>query len=350
VLSQLYKLFYGRWAAAPASSTPGYTLWIFLPGDMPFFFEIFRAVFGEKKTEHLVETIVVPDQVPPGLARRFDEFASAWSHGPIRMVEFQPLDRLLVRSMNNPHTINWLQLVRAVNATTTTHGLWHDADLFVLEREFFDAHYRQCAGDDLACVGLRPVWDPWYAQKGLTHVAATWEMMFNVAWIRSFLPWMHRGHDGMLLGERHTFDSTLLPQGLTPPEKVALRGEAPDFVHFNYVICTYRHFQNAKGPFEDEYFRILLIRLLINAFDTGDWKYDAPSIAELTRGITDPSNRVTFLRPETASHYDEFRTKLRRLVESPLLTPAQASRIVEGVEPFDRAFGEVAGTVAAAGH
>lgn len=255
------------------------------------------------------------------------------------MVEFRPLDRLLVRAMNNPHTICWLQLVNAVNATRTTHALWHDADLFVLDPLFFDAHYEECAGGGLACLGLGPVWDPWYAQRGLSHIAATWEMMCDVAWLREFRPWQQRGHDGTFRGEKHMFDITLLPQALTPPEKVGRRGEAPDFIHFNYVICTYRNFQNSQGSFEDDYFRILLIRLLIDAFDAGDWTYDAPPVSELAAGLTDSSRRVTYTSEKSAAHFDEFRTKLQRLIESPVLTPTQAARIAERVEPFDLAFG-----------
>ncbi len=338
MLSRLYKMFYGRWGRPSASARPGYTLWLFMPGDLPFFFDIFLGVFAGKRTEHLVETVVVPDLSTPELRARFEAFRSAWPHGEVRMVDFRPLDRWLTRAMHNPHTINWLQLVNAVNEARSTHGLWHDADLFVLDPDFFDAHYRECSGRGLDCLGLAPVWDGWYAEVGLPHVTATWEMIFRVDWLRQFAPWMHRGHDGPLKGEVHMFDSTLLPQALTPPEKVGRRGEAPDFIHFNYVICTYRNFQNSKGSFEDEHFRILLIRLLIDAFDSGGWAYDAPPVDDLVPGLTDPSRRVTYTSPKAAANFDEFRTKLQRLIESPILTPAQASKIAEGVERFDLAF------------
>ena len=69
MLSQLYKAFYGRWAPSAASPRPGYTLWMFLPGDLPFFFDIFLGVFAGKKADHLVETIVVPDRSSPALRR-----------------------------------------------------------------------------------------------------------------------------------------------------------------------------------------------------------------------------------------------------------------------------------------
>lgn len=65
MLSQLYKAFYGRWSPSAASPRPGYTLWMFLPGDLPFFFDIFLGVFAGKKADHLVETIVVPDRSSP---------------------------------------------------------------------------------------------------------------------------------------------------------------------------------------------------------------------------------------------------------------------------------------------
>lgn len=115
MLSQLYKAFYGRWERPTASPKPGYTLWMFLPGDLPFFFDIFLGVFAGKRAEHLVETVVVPDLSTPELRARFGRFRDAWPHGEVRMVEFKPLDRWLTRTMHNPHTINWLQLVNAVN-------------------------------------------------------------------------------------------------------------------------------------------------------------------------------------------------------------------------------------------
>ena len=100
MLSQLYKIFYSRWDRPPSNPREGYSLWIFMPGDLPFFFDIFLSVFADKKTDHLVETIVVADATSPELYRRFERFAKLWPHGKIRLIRFRPFDRFLIRMMN----------------------------------------------------------------------------------------------------------------------------------------------------------------------------------------------------------------------------------------------------------
>ena len=339
VLDQLYKVAYRRWNQPRAALQPGYSLWLMLPGDMPFFFDLFLGVFANKQVENLVETLIVPDRETPGLRDRIADFAAAWPHGPVRTVGFPPLERFLSKTQTNPHALCWMQFYRATRETRSTHALWHDADLFVFDPPFFDAHYRECIARQLDGIGLAPAWDRWYAEMGRSHVTSTWEMMYRMDWIREYAPWMHRGHLGEFQGSKHIFDITLLPQALSPPEKIGQASAVPDFVHFNYVICTYRNFQNATGSFEDDYFRILLLRLLINAYGSRSWKYDIPELADLKQGIQDRSRRVTYLATETATHYDEFRTKLNRLLHSPVLTAAQATRIAEEVGSFDHAFG-----------
>lgn len=346
MLSQLYKVFYRGWNRPPEHPKQGYSLWILMPGDLPFFFDIFLAVFAAKKTEHLVETIIVADETTPELYRRFEHFAAAWPHGAIRLVRLRFMDRLLIKiQRRHPHIMCWLQFVNAVRETRSTHALWHDADLFMLDNDFFDANYEECVRRDLAFMGLSPVWDRWFAEVGLPNVNATWEMMFEVATLRKFMPWQHRGHDDVVKGQVHAFDTTLYPQAMTPQERVGRRAEEPEFVHFNYVMGSYRPFQNSKRPFEDDYFRVLLIRLLIDAFDadSANWNYDAPTAAELALGLSDSSARVTYTGPETAGHYEEFRTKLQRLIDSPLLNPDQSRRMAEGIARFDQFYGHRAG-------
>jgi hypothetical protein len=226
--------------------------------------------------------------------------------------------------------------------------LLHDADLFVSAPGFFDSQYEWCVRDRLACLGVGPAWDSWYRANGLGHVTATWEIMFELDWLRGFKPWQHRAHKGTIRGEAHVFDTMFLPQCMTDPGRIARHERWVDFVHFNYVICTYRHFQNSHGPFEDDYFRILLLRLLIDAFDPGDWGYDAPPLHELVRGLDDPSRRVTYRTDETAGHYAEFRGKMQSLLDSTLLSPDQAGRMARDIQPFDRAFGTKAQAVATA--
>src|SRR5581483_1707829 len=147
----------------------------------------------------------------------------------------------------------------------------------------------------------------------------------------------HLGHDNVFRGERHTFDTTLFAQCHTPPERIDFQEMQGGYVHFNYVISTYRFFQKSTAPFEDSHFRILLVRLLIDAFDKSGGTYEAPCSADLAKGLLDPMNRVTYLKKETLDHYPEFRTKFQELLRSPLLDSSQAEILRAGIRPFDEA-------------
>ena len=337
--AQIWKWLYGQWSKPVVEPIPGYTLLMPVPGDLPVFIKIALDVCATQDPEHLVETLVLPDKLIKGFPELLETWAKNYSISPIRLVNLQPLEQLLTRYQNNPGTNHWLQLVRGVEVVRTTHALLHDADLFMTERGFMKTHYETCAEAHLACLGVSPVWDAWYQEQGLNHLTATWEMIFNVAWLRSFQPWQHRGHDDTLDGKQHTFDTTLWPQCKTPPEQVGRHQREWGFIHFNYVVSTYRWFQQSKGSYEDNHFRLLLVRLLIDAYDRSGWFYEVPSLDDLAKGITDKSLRVTYLQEKTRQHYPEFRSKLQQLIESGLLDDEKASILHDGVRPFDRAFG-----------
>jgi hypothetical protein len=339
--SLLWRTLYGRWRVPPPPTPqPGYTLLVPVPGDLPVFLELALTVCGRLDPEHRVETLVIPDRPNAVCAAVVERHARTWP-GPLRMVWLRRPDRWLTRWLNNPHNNHFLQLLNGAEHARSTHFLLHDADLFLFDPDSLRRQYEACAGRGLACLGVNPVWDGWFAQRGI-QLAATWELTGELAWLRGFPPYLHRGHDDTLGGERHTFDTTLYPQCHTPPERVTVQSMAGGFVHFNYVICTYRFFQNARGPYEDDHFRLLLVRLLIDLFDRTGWRYELPPLPDLQRGLSDPRARVTYVGPETAGRYPEFRGKLEELLAGPLLTPDQAGRVREGVRPFDAAFGGVA--------
>jgi hypothetical protein len=162
--------------------------------------------------------------------------------------------------------------------------------------------------------------------------------MFNVDWFRSFKPYQHHGQENFFAGKRHVFDTTLLPQCLTAPEKISYIDNDLNLVHFNYLISTYRFFQNTKGPFEDSDYRILLIRLLIDAFDSSGWLYDIPSLNELADGIKNGTRRVTYIREDTKNNYSEFRYKLQKLINNGFLEDKRKSAIQNEINYFDIEF------------
>lgn len=335
----IWKWLYARWSKPVVEPIPGYTILLMVPGDLPVFLKIALEMCITQDREHLVETLVIPDKWMPGFHELLETWAKNYFISPIRLVDLNAFEQLITHFQNNPHTNCWLQMVRGVEAVRTTHALWHDADLFLCEPDFLKTHYETCVEQSLACMGVSRAWDTWYQEQGINHLTSTWELIFDVNWLRSFKPWEHRGHDGIVAGKTHTFDITFWPQCQTRPEQIGRHHKEWGFIHFNYVIGTYRWFQRSRGPYEDDNFRLLLVRLLIDAYDRSGWFYEVPCLGDLLRGITDSCNRVTYLKEETRQRYPEFRAKLQQLLESNLLSNDKVSLLRDGVQPFDQAFG-----------
>ncbi len=337
---KLWKWFYDKWGKTLSEPVPGYTILLPVPGDLPVFLKIALEVCATQDSEHLVETMIIPDRLTSGLPELIETWKKDYLSSPVRLVNLKSLEQIITRYQNNPGTNHWLQLITGVEAARTTHVLLHDADLFIPEPNFLKLHYQTCVEKNYSCLGLSPVWDSWYQEQGINHLTATWEILFDTAWLRSFQPWQHRGHDDLLDGKWHTFDTTLWPQCQTLPERVGRHQQEWGFIHFNYVISTYRWFQKSKGPFEDQYFRLLLVRLLIDAYDRSGWVYEVPTLAGLVEGLNDSSNRVTYIQEQTRQKYPEFRLKLQRLIDSGLLDDEKVTILCDGVQPFDRVFGK----------
>jgi hypothetical protein len=337
----LWKILRRSWHAAPATPTPGYSALLPVPGDLPVFLKIAMATLGAQQNTGLLETLVIPDRPSEPFERAFEDAKKDWTNGPIRLVKSRPIERFITRRINSPHANHWLQMIAGVEAATATHALLHDADLFITDRGFLADQFRAIAETDLACLGVNPVWDPWYADNGLAHITATWELLFNIQWARSFRPWMHRGHRGSIHGKAHEFDTMLLPQCLTEPARIRRRESGFGFVHFNYVICTYRWFQEnerlGKPAYCDEHWRLLLIRLLVDAFDSTETDAQIPSLAELIEALRGGSRRVDYRGETNAKNYPEFRGKLQQLIDSGALDDRKTRILRTGIAPFDAA-------------
>lgn len=334
-----WKLLYSRWDK-PVKPIPGYTLLVLTPGDLPFFLKIAMEVCAAQNPEHLVETLIVPDnRLMLGFADRLSQWAKDYPVSPVRLVPQNKIERTFTRFHQNAHNNCWMQMVRGINAVRTTHALWHDVDLFIHEPDFLKAHYETCVAEKLACLGVSKAWDSWFEEHGITHLVGTWELMFDMNWVRSFAPWQHRGHDEIVAGKQHTCDISFWPQYQTPAEQIGRHEKEWGFIHFNYVTGNYRRFQKSSGSFEDDGFKLLLVRLLIDAYDKSDWPYEVPPLNQLIRGIDDASQRVTYTQEKTWQNYPEFRAKLQSLIDSKLLDDEKSSVLANGVRCFDRRYG-----------
>jgi len=337
IKNAIWKAAYSRWRAAPGNEEPGYSLLLLVPGDLPVFLRLAADVCGRLDPTNQIEALVIPDRMTDGFARVFADVQRSWPHGNMRLVTMPPLDSFIARRFPNPHTFYFLQLINGIEAARATHVLLHDADLFITNHRSLRDHYQRCTDGDYACLGAEQVWDDWFRHNGYDQVVGTWELMMERQWALSHPPYEHHGHVAKLNGVTHEFDATLLPQCRTDPRRIGLN-RIGDFVHFNYVIGTHRWFQQADGPFEDEHFRLLLIRLLIDACDPSDWPYDVPDIDQLVSGIEGRDRPVTYTATATRGHYPAFRSKLTSLLECGVFDNEQIETMRRGVEPFDHAF------------
>ncbi len=331
----LWKIFYSRWGKTPSKKVSGYSLLLMVPGDLPVFLQIAMEQCASQNFKNLVETVVVPDNVPPGFMPLYRKLQQGWTHGPIRLSRLNASELFLTKRLNNPHTNCWLQFVHGCSGVSSTHLLWHDADLFIMNKGFLEKHYEECLRQKCVLLGVNEAWDAWYRENGFAYLTSTWEILLDMDWVRSFAPWQHRGHAGFAGGKPHVFDITFLPQCLTSAELIRRHEGDWGFVHFNYIIGTYRCFQNSRGPFEDTGFKLLFVRLLVDAYQS-DWHYEVPPFDELLRGIVDASCRVTYVTKETHESYGEFRHKLQKLMDSGVTGPGREAILRERVGRLDR--------------
>lgn len=333
------RCLFPRWATPAPAPLPGYTILMLLPGDILVFFKIALQVILAQRTRELVEILLIPDKPTPAFRALVKATQAAHPSLSFRLVESSPKQKLIRMMTNRPHTNCWMQFFRGVQATRTQYALWHDSDLFITNPDFVEGHYAQCQSNQFACTGVSQAWDPWLVEQGYPYVNSTWELMLDVEWVRSFKPLDFLGQKAVIKGmEEHEYDITFIPQCLTPPERIGRNEADIAFVHFNYVISTYRYFQNAHGPYEDKNFRLLLIRLLINAYQDDRPEYEVPCLDGLAQGISDAQAKVTYVQDVTRTRYADFREKFEELLQSGSLDAAQQARCREDIAPFDEAF------------
>ena len=338
------RTLYGRWPDAPQPPQPGYTLLMPVPPDLPVFFKLAVDVCARQDLSRLHETLVIPDRFDPSFRPVFEQVSGRWPQGRMRLLEPGPVDRLTRRVIGlEGGRIHWLQIVLAVNATRTTHALLHDVDLFLLDRDFLRTQYEECVERGLGCMGLQTRWP----HPGLDHLMGPWEIVFDLGWMRGHSPFKMcpQNYDfpatAQGTGVRRLWaDSTMLGQFLTAPQRLGIRTGARRFIHFESVLWNYRRLQAATAPFEDAKLSILLIRLLIDAYDpdANDTYGSVPSIEQLTRGTTDPASRVTYCAAPTRANYSTFRQRMEQLICSPIIEPDKAHRLRAGLAPFDEVF------------
>ncbi len=336
-MTPLLRRRYMTWRPPVDPPQDGYTLLMPVPGDLPILTRLALDVCSRQDPTGRHETILLPDRLTPEWLDLVAPLAQTSSAGVVRWVALDTFDALMVERYADAALINWLQWVRGVEAVTTTHAVWHDSDLFFTDPCFLRQHVETCATRGLAVYGVSPAWDSWYARRGLGHITAAWEIAFAVAWARRFAPWDFRGHDAAWNGERHTFDVTYWPQANTPPDHIARLPTESGFVHFSHVVSEYRLFQAAGGPFEDAHYRLLLVRLLADAYAAPSSAASIPALGDLIAGIDTDAARVTYRRPTTRANWPACYARLAPLLAGGILGGATTEALRAGVARFERA-------------
>ncbi len=163
-------------------------------------------------------------------------------------------------------------------------------------------------------------------------------MIFVLRWLHPPEPWRVRPHRAVPHTENGWFGAALFARAYTGPRKVGRLEKDFQHVHFGYVISGYRRFQRAKEPFLDDNFSLLLIRLLVDAFDPENDPADLPSAADLAKGITDGTQPAIYNDETATEKYPEFRNKLEELLQSGVVSPERVSVMRERIAAFDRAY------------
>lgn len=324
VLQRYWQARFARWPPPPATLTAGYTVLVPVPGDLPVFLDLALAVCRAQDSPGRVATLVVPDVLTEAVARIVAREKPGWP-GRLDLLALPLPERWILPRLGDPGRNHAVQLNTAVARTRSTHVVLHDADLFLLEPDSHERQWAHAVEHDLDVLGVDPAWDGWFAEHGL-DLAATWEMTARTEWLRAFPPWRHIAHRAALVGddEEHVFDTMYWAESRTPGGRIAVRSPG-GIVHFNHVISTYRKFQSSRRSpgrqtptgagtaFRDPEFRLLLIRVLVDLFDTSGSSYDLPSATELARGLGRPGAPVTYESADGAT-YREFRPRLTRIL------------------------------------
>jgi hypothetical protein len=332
-----WSMLYGRWPDI-GEAIPGYSLLLTVPPDLPVFLRLAVDVCRRQDATHLVETLVIPDAFDPAFARVVAGAAADWPEGRVRLVQPGPKDRLVRSFLRKASLIHWLQLVVGGRETRSTHAVLHDADLFMLEPGFLRSLFETCRDGAYFCVGNEGAWEgaAWTKLSRFAHVVALWELMLDMSWLRAGPPAAMRPGNVRLAEGVFWFETTLFAQARTAPERI-VRHRAARLVHFGWVIGGYRKFQQSRGRFKDQHFRLLLIRLLVDAFDPDGGPYLVPRLAELERGLVDRGAGVRY-DDRARIHYPAFRRELERLLRSDLFPAGRVEVIRSGLAAFDAAY------------
>ena len=328
------RLSFPKWKNIIGKREYGYSLLVPVPGDLPVFSQLAIYVISKQNMTHLKEILLIPD-IPSKKFLRY--YLSIEKNLNIKIVEMKFPGRLIGKISKSPNMYHFLQLISGIEAMRSTHVIFHDADMFLKPGNFLLERFELLENRKLSVLGVNPRTRR-YTEE-CKHLVATWEMVATIDWLHRFKPYQLRGQRVNLDGKKLAFDTTHLAQYLSTPDEIKYETVATPFVHFNYLISTYRHYQNSPKPFEDPWFKIFLIRLLIDSTNETDWPYEIPSYNDFLKALNGKSKYIKFPSDQKNVRYDIFRKDLEKLLIIGCFEKNLNDRILELVQPFDKHFG-----------
>jgi hypothetical protein len=334
----MQRALFHKWKR-PSRVEEGFCIIIPIPEDMPFLARLALEGLKGIETEHCGQILVVGDGKSEDMGSLLAKSVSQFHDSRIEIVLFSSFHRWLVHRVDSPH---WLTVIYGTNASRYAYAFLHDADAFFLNRSCIEDTYRYCVEGSYYTTGVDARWDPFFTDIGY-QIPGTWQMMFDVNWLRQHKPWMVRGRTMDTPHGTNTFDTMLYPQYLDYSSgKIGVMADPPKYVHFNGTIVTYRAWKRANGrQVVDELFRLLLLSILERVVPSDDGRRLLPSIEELAYGLTDSSRPIRYDTLDCARNYGEFRGQIKELCESPVFAGERAEKIQSLLAPFDAHFAKV---------
>ncbi len=333
----LIRLFYSHWMKKNRDLGAGYTILLPTPSDLPVFLALALEVISKQNQAHLKEIIVIPDWPSSKFERYFETLIKSINCAPIRLVNINSTDKLAWKLTKSITTRHFTQIVRGIDETTTQHAIIHDSDLFLPPGDFLLQQFLTCKNNNYFVYGLD-------MRRSLSRFdrkefVATWEMTCSTNWFRSFPPYMHKGQVIKINGRRQEFDTTLLPQYLTDPSHISWKNRNNEYVHFSYVIASYRNFINKKGYIPAYSVKLFLIRTLVDVFDCTGWEYRGlPEHEEFLAGKHGVKELVAD-KEHGGRIISEFNQKIDRIINNDLFPKDKLNLFEQRTNEFLKSVG-----------
>ena len=336
IVQQVFR----NWQFSGGGDRPGYSVLMPVPSDLPVFTDLALRTLAGQSGANRNEILIIPDVPSKAFERHCRALIDRYEVSSVRFVKLPTTRKLLSGIANNPSTFHFSQLVTGLEAASSKYVLLHDADLFLARGNSLEKRFTYCRDANLSVFAVHPRRRKF--TRDCHHLVATWEMFGKADWFRRFSPLDHKAQWRFVEGNWHHFDTTHWAQYNTDAGEIGSVEVAEKFVHFNQVISNYRRFARSPKDYPDSRFKLLLIRLLVDAVGDAGWTYVLPSLEKFVEALSGTGTTIRYNVGEIEEEYREFRSSIETLCSLELLDSREVESMRRGLERFDAKF-DVAG-------